>query len=105
MKHEAPRATSLTWKINKHISTQLWLYHNVEKREKYIFFLSFKCSLFLKTWVLFTHGCFVASLIKIGPVVLEKLNKYNFAILLLSRLGLERGPSSEEIEYPSSKFG
>ena len=40
-----------------------------------------------KTWVLFTLGCFVPSLIEIEPVVLEKIFKfrqYVFTILLLS---------------------
>ena len=37
-----------------------------------ISFLISEWSLFVKPWVSFTKGCFVTSLVEIGPVVLEK---------------------------------
>ena len=39
--------------------------------------------LFVKTWILFTQGCFVPSLVVIGQVLLEKFSKYcNYFITL-----------------------
>ena len=64
-----PWATSLTWE-NKHIR----LYHNIEseKKKNIINFTTILGSSFEQTWILVTQGCFVPSLVEIGPVVLEK---------------------------------
>ena len=57
-------------------------------------------SSFEQTWILFTQGCFVPSLVEIGSVVLEKkILKFCqciFAISQLSPLGKGRGPSFEQ---------
>ena len=59
---------------------------------------------FEQIWVPITQGCFVPSLVEIGPVVLmKKIFKFwqcNFAISLLSPLGKGRSPSFEEIWIP-----
>ena len=52
-----PWATSLTWEmvpINKHISTKLWLYHDIDKEKKKIIFSFWESftPLFVKTYVL-----------------------------------------------------
>ena len=52
------------------------------------------------TWIPFTQGCFVPSLVEIGSVVLEKkifeFRQCIFAISLLSPLGEGWGPSFEQ---------
>ena len=59
---------------------------------------------FIWTWIPFTQGCFVPSLVEIGPVVLEKkIFKFCqciFTISSLSPLGKGRGPSFEQIWIP-----
>ena len=59
---------------------------------------------FEQTWIAFTQGCFVPSLVEIGPVVLEKkILKFRlciFTILKLSRFGKGRGPSFEQTWIP-----
>ena len=62
--------------INKHICWKLWLNHNIdlEIRKTMILFI-IKWSLFEKPWVPFTQGCFVPSLVEIGPLVFEKKMK------------------------------
>ena len=69
-----------------------------------ISFLISEWSLFVKPWVSFTKGCFVTSLVEIGPVVLEKkMFKFRqciFAIALLSPLRKGHGPSSEQTWIP-----
>ena len=67
-KTRGPWATSLTWEtvqINKHI----WLYHDVDYEEKKITLLTlweFIGSSFEQTWIPFTQGGFVSSLVEIG---------------------------------------
>ena len=55
---------------------------------------------FEQTWIPFTQGCFVTSLVEIGSVVLEKkIFKFwqcIFAISQLSPLGKGQGPSFEQ---------
>ena len=61
---------------------------------------------FVQTWIPFTQGCFVSSLVKIGSVDLEK-KKYFVHVFLLFRyyLPLEkgRGLHLKKLESPSSK--
>ena len=60
-------------------------------------------SLFLNTWVSFTQGCYVPSLLDFGPGLLENFLKrfcqHIFAISLLSSLGKELN----KLELPSTK--
>ena len=51
------------------------IYHNIDQKPIISIFLKTKWSLFVKAWVHFTQGCFVPSLVKIGPVVPEKKMK------------------------------
>ena len=44
----------------------------MERKKKIIYFLITEWSLFVKSWVPFTQGCFVPSLVEIGRMVLEK---------------------------------
>ena len=52
-----------------------WLYHNVDCEEKNPLstFWELNGSSFEQTWIPFTKGCFVPNLVKIVPVVLEKI--------------------------------
>ena len=62
-----------------------------------------ECFLFVKTWILFTQGCFVPSLAEIDPVVLEMISKFRqciFTISLLSPLGKGYDPSFEHSWIP-----
>ena len=62
---------------------------------------------FEQTWISSTQGCFVPSLVEIGPVVLEKnifkYFQYNFIFSVLSPLGKRRGPSFEQTWIPSTE--
>ena len=62
-------------------------------------------SLFEQSWIPFTQGWFVPSLIEFGPVVLEKKIFKNFqwffTLLLLSPLGEGQSPSFEQTWIPS----
>ena len=63
-------------------------------------------SSFQQTWILFTQGCFVPSLVEIGQVVLERMFKFRqciFAISQLSPLVKGRVPSLNKFESPSSE--
>ena len=63
-------------------------------------------SSFQQTWILFTQGCFVPSLVEIGQVVLERIFKFRqciFAISQLSPLVKGRVPSLNKFESPSSE--
>ena len=59
---------------------------------------------FEQTWIPFTQGCFVPSLVEIGSVVLErkffKICQCIFAISQLSPLGKGQGPSFEQTWIP-----
>ena len=68
--HGPHRSPEKTVQINKHI----WLHHNVNKEKKKTLLTSWKFigSSFERTWIPFTQGCFVLSLVEIGPLVLEK---------------------------------
>ena len=64
------------------------------------------CSLCVKIWILFTQGCFVPSLVDIGPVVLGKIFKFHlsiFVIFLLSLPGKGCSPSFEQTCIPFTK--
>ena len=56
------------------------------------------------TWIPITQECFVLSLVKIGPVILEntifKVCQCIFPISFLSPLGKVRGPSIEQTWIP-----
>ena len=74
-------ATLLTWgrvPFTRHICAKLWLYHDwLSKRNPTIIsFLKMMWSIIVKTLLPFTQGCFVSSLIEIGPMVLEKILKF-----------------------------
>ena len=59
-----------------------------------------------KTWIPITQGCFVPSLVKIGPDVFKKIFNVHqciFAISLLSPLGKGRGSSFEQTWIPITK--
>ena len=61
-----------------------------------------------KTWIPFTQGCFVPSLVEIGSVVLEKKIFYNFVnvfSLFRNYLPLEKGGALHlnKLESPSPK--
>ena len=62
---------------------------------------------FEQTWILYTKGCFVPSLVEIGPVVLEKkIFKFCqciFAISQLSTLGKGRVLHLNKLEFTSPK--
>ena len=62
---------------------------------------------FVQTWILFTQGCFVPSLVEIGPVVLEKkIFKLCLCILLIRNyLPLENGGNLHlnKLESPSPR--
>ena len=64
--------TEKTVQINKHIL----LYHNFDKnkrrKKKLLTWWEFIGSPFEETWIPFTQGYFVPSLVEIGLVVLEK---------------------------------
>ena len=59
---------------------------------------------FEQTWIYFTQGYFVPSLVEICPVVLEKkifkLRQYIFTLWLLSPLGKRHDPSFEKTWIP-----
>ena len=59
---------------------------------------------FEQTWIPFTRGCFVPSLVEIGSVILEKkiyeFRQCIFAFSLLSPLGEGWGPSFEQTWIP-----
>ena len=59
---------------------------------------------FEQTWLPITQGCFVPSLIEIGPVVLSrdffKVGQFIFAISLLFPLGNGRAPSFKQTWIP-----
>ena len=57
------------------IIKQIWLYHNVDSKNKEKTLWEFIGSSFEKTWIPFTKGCFVPRLVEIHPVVLEKKMK------------------------------
>ena len=46
----------------------------IKSKTNHIFILRTECPLLVKSWLSFTKGCFVPSLVEIGPVVLEKKN-------------------------------
>ena len=81
------------------------------KRRKYPLFSLWKlkgyCSSFDQTWIPFTQGCFVPSLIEIGPVILEKkIFKFRqFILLFRSHLPLKKGIALHlnKHEYSSPK--
>lgn len=54
------------------IREKLWLYHNIywERKKLIISSLRTECSLFVKSWVSLTQGCFLPRLTEIGRVVL-----------------------------------
>ena len=54
------------------IIKQIWLYHNVDSENKEKTLWEFIGSSFEQTWIPFTQGCFVPSLVEIGPVLPEK---------------------------------
>ena len=62
---------------------------------------------FEQTWIPFTQGCFVPTLVEIGPVVLEKKTfkyfQHIFTFSLLSSLGKGRGTSFEQTWIPSNQ--
>ena len=68
-----PWTTSLTWETSlNHIWEELWLYQNIDQeREKNLLFEN-KVVLICKTLSFFAQGCFMPSLVVIGPAVLEK---------------------------------
>ena len=57
---------------------------------------------FEQTWIPYTKGCFVLSLVEIGPVVLEKkilkIRQCIFRFSYLSPLRKRRGPSFKKLE-------
>ena len=59
---------------------------------------------FEQTWIPFTQGCFVSSLVEFGPAVLEKKIfkscQCNFTILQLPLFGKRNGPSFEQTWIP-----
>ena len=65
-----PWATSLTWETSMNTFSQSYDYITtlICRRKK----LSSSFWLFVKSWFSFTQGCFVQSLIEIGPMVLVK---------------------------------
>ena len=81
------------------------------KRRKYPLFSLWKlkgyCSSFDQTWIPFTQGCFVPSLIEIVPVILEKkIFKFRqFILLFRSHLPLKKGIALHlnKHEYSSPK--
>ena len=54
------------------IIKQIWLYHNVDSENKEKNFMRIYWFFIWTNWIPFTQGCFVPSLVEIGPVVLEK---------------------------------
>ena len=62
------------------IIKQIWLYYNVDSEKKEKSLWEFIDSSFEQTWIPFTQGCFVPSLIEIGPVVLEEILEKIFLI-------------------------
>ena len=61
-----------------------------------------RCPAFEETWIDFTQGCFVPTLVEIGSVDLKKIfiNFVNaFFIFLLSLPGKEQSPSFEQTYY------
>ena len=89
--------------------SQLFWRRRFKKVFNNIFLLHFEKSVTLhlkknKTWIIFTHGCFVLSLVINGPVVLEKKilksSQCIFAISQLSPLWEGRGPSFEQTKIP-----
>ena len=54
------------------IIKQIWLYHNFDSENNEKTLWEFIGSSFEQTWIPFTQGCFVSSLVKIGSVFLEK---------------------------------
>ena len=61
------------------------LYHNVDSENKEKTLWEFIGSSFEQTWISFTQGCFVQSLVEIGPVVLEeKIFKFHQCIFTIS---------------------
>ena len=82
------------FQINKHIFAK----KSLIKRGKHIIsYLRIDCVLFVNTWIPFTEGYIVPSLIEIGPVILEKkifkLCQCIFSISLLPPLGKGCSPS------------
>ena len=55
---------------------------------------------FEQTWIPITQGCFVPTLVEIGPVVLSKVRQCIFAIWLLSPLRKGQGHSFEQTWLP-----
>ena len=60
----------------KSINTYDYIITLIKRRKNPLFTLwEFNCSSFEQTWITFIHGCIVPSLVKIGPVILEKKSK------------------------------
>ena len=59
---------------------------------------------FGQTWIPFTQGCFVPSLVEIGPMVLKKkiflISSMHFRYFVIIPLGKWRGPSFEQTWIP-----
>ena len=65
------------------------MHHNInwEKKKPIVYFITFE-----QTWIPFTQGCFVPSLVEIGTVVLKKILKFvNVFSLFRNYPRLERG--------------
>ena len=61
---------------------------------------TFSLHLKKKTWIIFTQGCFVQSLVENGPVVLEKSSQCIFTISQLSPFWEGCGPPFEQTWIP-----
>ena len=79
----------------------------IKRRKKtIIYFIKLNGSSFKQTWTPFTQGCFVPSLVEIGPVVPQedfKLCQCIFCTSLLSPLGKGMALQVNWLEPPSPK--
>lgn len=83
------KTTSLTWEtvLKNSITTCAHSFDYtmtlIKRENNNISFLRNEWSLILKTWISFSRGCFVTSLDRNGPVVLEvKIDKFRQCIFL-----------------------
>ena len=90
-KARGPWATSLTWEtkfnsINRFEKSYDYIITLIRKEKKpiNILFLRIKWSLFIKPPVTLILGCFVLSLVEIGPVVLETIFTFSQCIFAIS---------------------
>ena len=78
-----PWATSVIWEF-KSRNTYEYIIMLIKRIKKTVIYWEFNGSLFEQTWIPFTQGCIVPSLVDIGHVVLEKIFNFSQCIFAIS---------------------